>query len=370
MRYVFSAVVVCLAIFLAASSAVAHHPIQAKFDSTKPMTLSGTVSGIDWHNPHVHIFMTVRNGATFDTWAIELESIVDLRKSGWNNLTVKPGDAITVQGIAARDGSRQIWAGEQGVMLGNRRVMNMTDAARAIPNLPARPTPRGADGKPLMGSPAGAIGYWARPSSTVMVEDGQTAPMDEWGQLRNQADVDKVAPFQRWARDLYAFRQSVFLKDDPMYQFCKPPGGPRAHQLPYGVQFNEDPERKRIFVFTGSGNQNYRIIYMDGRAQRGAVRGDDDNPLYYGRSVAVWEGDTLVVDTKGFNEKFWMTNGGLPHTEQLHLIERYTRTDYNTMRYEVTIDDPGAYTRTWKSSWTLRWVPEELPSYFCQDNRP
>ena len=68
---------------------------------------------------------------------------------------------------------------------------------------------------------------------------------------------------------------------------------------------------------------------------------------------------------------FWFSNGGLPHTEQLHLVERFTRTDMNTLKYEVTIDDPGAYTRTWSAGWTLQWVAgEELPVYYCQDNRP
>jgi len=89
------------------------------------------------------------------------------------------------------------------------------------------------------------------------------------------------------------------------------------------------------------------------------------------KALLEWEGETFVVDTKGFNEKFWMSNGGLPHTDQLHLIERYTRTDLNTLKYEVTIDDPGAYTRPWKSSWDLKWVPgEETPYFLCQDDRP
>ena len=74
-------------------------------------------------------------------------------------------------------------------------------------------------------------------------------------------------------------------------------------------------------MLIGSGNNNYRIINIDGRGQKGQVGGDDDNPLYYGRSVGKWEGDTLVVDTRGFNEDFWFTNGGLPHTDQLRLIE-------------------------------------------------
>jgi hypothetical protein len=87
--------------------------------------------------------------------------------------------------------------------------------------------------------------------------------------------------------------------------------------------------------------------------------------------VAKWEGATLVADTRGFNEDFWFTNGGLPHTEQLKLIERFTRTDLDTLKYEVTVDDPGAYTRPWSATWNLRWVAsEELPVHICQDNRP
>ena len=84
-----------------------------------------------------------------------------------------------------------------------------------------------------------------------------------------------------------------------------------------------------------------------------------------------WEGSTFVADTRGFNEDFWFTNGGLPHTDQLRLVERFTRVDLDTMRYEVTVEDPGAYTRPWSSGWTLRWVGgETLPVHFCQDNRP
>ena len=81
--------------------------------------------------------------------------------------------------------------------------------------------------------------------------------------------------------------------------------------------------------------------------------------------------DTLVVDTNGFNDKFWFTNGGQPHTDLLHLTERLTRTDFNTVKYEVTIDDAGAYTRPWSTGWNLQWIAgEEMPTYFCQDNRP
>ena len=59
---------------------------------------------------------------------------------------------------------------------------------------------------------------------------------------------------------------------------------------------------------------------------------------------------------------------GMVHTEQLHLIERISRPDFNTLKYEVTIDDPGAYTRPWKAGWNVPWTTEEVEEYFCQDN--
>ena len=254
----------------------------------------------------------------------------------------------------------------------NKRVLEVPSAPASASRAQAgRPAPRWPDGQPRLGPPPGETGYWANPSATALLENGAKVAMDQYGLLRNPADVDKVAPLQRWARDLYELRQRNFLKDDPMFLYCIPPGGPRQYQTPYGLQFVEDRDRQRVFALIGGGNHNYRIIYTDGRAQQGQLRGDADNPLYYGRAAGKWEKDTFVIDIKGFNEKFWFSNGGLPHTEQLHLIERLTRTDFNTLKYEVTIDDPGAYTRTWSTGWTLQWVSgDELPLYYCQDNRP
>jgi hypothetical protein len=207
-------------------------------------------------------------------------------------------------------------------------------------------------------------------SETVLVEDGVNVDFSSDGILSNIADARRVAPFQPWALELFEARQERFLQDDPMFLNCKPPGGPRQFQLPYGVEFIEDRAAERIFLLVGSGNRNFRILYLDGRDHVGQVGGDDDNPLYYGRSVGEWEDDTLVLDTRGFNEDFWMSNGGLPHTNQLRMTERFSRPDFDTLIYEVTIDDPGAYTRPWTASWELHWVEGELPSHFCQENRP
>ena len=361
-------------LLLAGVSVRAHHEILAKFDDKKPIKLSGVVTLMDWRNPHVHIFMNVKDNANqILNWAIELESPIDLQRGGWNRDSLQPGDPITVDGIVARNGSRQAWAKSVVLTATGRRVL-VAGSSAPPPLLTTRPTPRWPDRQPRLGAAAasgGTQGYWAYPSATVLVEGAAKIPMSEYGLLQNIADAPKVAPMQPWAQALYVARQRRFLQDDPTYLNCKPPGGPRQFQMPYGVQLVEDRERQRIFVLIGSGNANYRIIYLDGRSHKGQVGGDDDNPLYFGRAVGKWEGETLAVDTQGFNEDFWFTNGGLPHTEQLRLLERFTRTDFDTMKYDVTIEDPGAYTRPWSSSWTLRWVAgEDLPRHQCQDNRP
>jgi hypothetical protein len=369
---VFAAAVAALVLALFASATLrAHHEILAKFDDGKRLSLKGVVTLVDWRNPHVHVFMNVRNGTTQPAnWAVELESPIDLKQNGWSRDTLRPGDAITVDGFAARDGSRQIWGNSVVVGATGRQVFTVTPRT-PTPLLSTRPTPRWADKQPRLGAlPGSTEGYWAYPTSTSLVENGVTVAMDSQGLLRNVADASKVAPMQPWALALYVARQRRLLRDDPMFLNCKPPGGPRQFQQPYGLQFVEDRDRKRVFVLIGSGNNNFRIIYTDGRGHVGQIGGDDDNPLYYGRSVAKWEGDTFVADTRGFNEDFWFTNGGLPHTDQLRLVERFTRTDFDTLKYEVTIEDAGAYTRPWSSAWTLRWVAgEDMPRHLCQDNR-
>src|SRR5262245_44071344 len=88
---------------------LAHHAIPAKFDSAKTSTLNGFVTNVDWRNPHVHVLINVQEGQRTTSWAVELESPVDLERSGWNRNSLKPGDAVTVQGILARDGSKQVW---------------------------------------------------------------------------------------------------------------------------------------------------------------------------------------------------------------------------------------------------------------------
>ncbi|MEP7353637.1 MAG: DUF6152 family protein [Acidobacteriota bacterium] len=361
-----------LGLFFCGTAAWAHHAVAAKFDTSKSVEMSGLVTYVDWRNPQAHVFMNVKDAkGVIKNWAVELESPSILEMDGWNHETLRPGDKIIVKGGIARDGTRQIW-GDSVRFAGTGLPVFTAKLEITKTPLAARPAPRWPDGHPALGAlPGTADGYWTSPSKTALVEDGVNVKMDQYGQLANvAADAAKVAPMQPWALELYLNRQNRMLRDDPMFINCKPPGGVRQFQSRLGFQMMEDLAHKRIFVLLGSGNHNYNIIYLDGRKQVGLQGGDDDNPLYYGRSVGKWEGDTLVVDTKDFNEDFWFTEGGLPHSDQLHLIERFTRTDFDTLKYQVQIDDPGAYTRTWSASWTLKWNGGgTLPSFFCQNNR-
>jgi hypothetical protein len=351
-------------------SGFAHHSIPGKFDPARPTTLNGIVTYVDWRNPHVHVFINVSDGGDPVNWAVELQSPIDMSQSGWTQNSVQPGDAVTVEGIPARDGSRQIWSNAMFMTATGKKVLEVANTAPIKPLVP-RPTPRWPDGRPRLGSARGGTpGYWAFPSATSLVEDGMEVDVDEYGLLANINDAARVAPFQPWALGVYLSRQERFLRDDPMFLMCKPPGGPRQFQEPYGVEFLEDRDHQRIFVNIGSGNHNFRLAYLDGREPVGQVGGDDDNPLYYGRAVGEWDGDTLVLQTSGFNEDFWFSRGGIPHTSQLSMTEQFTRVDFDTLRYEVTIDDPGAYTRPWTATWTLQWVSGDLPFHLCQENRP
>jgi hypothetical protein len=170
-------------------------------------------------------------------------------------------------------------------------------------------------------------------------------------------------PLQPWARALVDERHANALSYEP-HPRCKPSGGPRQLITPYGVEIVDMPELQRVYILDIGGPHSYRIIYMDGRDHP-----KNPAPSYYGHSIGRWENDTLVVDTVGFNEKFWMSRDGLPHTDRLHLIERLTRPDLRTLKYEVTIDDPGAYTAPWTSGFSMRWAEGlELFEYICQDN--
>jgi hypothetical protein len=168
-----------------------------------------------------------------------------------------------------------------------------------------------------------------------------------------------TVPFQPWARAIYDDRQKHELEP---HARCKPSGFAREFLTPYGVEFVELTELERMYIFDVGGPHTFRTIYMDGRSH--PVK---PTPTYYGHSIGWWEGDTLVVDTIGYNESFWLDRRGLPHTDKLHTVERFTRTNQAQIRYEVMVEDTGAYTAPWKSTFNLRFENgSELFEYVCQ----
>jgi hypothetical protein len=349
---------------MAGLSAWAHHSIEAYYDDKKPVTVRGVVSKWDWANPHVWVFIDSADARGEVThWEVEFGTTLDMRRAGWRRDLLKVGDQVTAEGIAARDGGRRV-SGRTLILSSGRRLAG-TPPPLAAPKGPSASTPRWPDGHVRLNPLPGETGYWAFPSASSLAETGATGVrMNSNGLLANIGDAGKIAPFQPWAKGLYEYRQKKLLADDPMSS-CLPPGGPRQFLAPYGVLLLEEPERKRLFVLSGGANRNWRLIPLDGRALP-----DVENEIlgYYGYSTGRWEGDTLVVTSAGYNERFWFSNGGLPHTESLKLTERITRPDFSTLKYEVTVDDAGTYTRPWSSGWTLQWVPnEDVPEYYCDD---
>jgi len=233
---------------------------------------------------------------------------------------------------------------------------------------PARPAPRGADGRPSFGPLPGELGVWLPGAGgaerLVDPEPGDPVdaqfPIPAAARFPGKLNIRDV-PFQPWAKALHAYRRDNQLEP---HTRCKPSGGPRQFLTPYGVEFVDLPELQRMFILDVGGPHTFRIIYMDGREHPKNLE-----PSYYGHNVGHWEGDTLIVDSVGYNEKFWFDRGTHPHTEQLHMIERFTRLDFNNIKYEVTIDDPGAYTKPWKVAWDISWqAGGEMIEYICQGN--
>ena len=224
------------------------------------------------------------------------------------------------------------------------------------------PAPRWPDGRISFTAPVGQVGNWdGRPGATLAHNVDERA-LNLFKNLSTNLSIDEV-PFQPWARALYDHRQATFTMDDP-HTRCKPSGGPRMFHTPYGFEIIDRPEHEEVLFLSVGAPHSWRIVYMDGRTHPENFRA-----TWFGHSVGYWEEDTLVIDTIGFNERFWLTREGIPHTWQLHLTERISRPDFNTLHYEVTIDDPGAYTEPWTGGWLVPWVSGNEPfDYACQEN--
>jgi hypothetical protein len=244
-------------------------------------------------------------------------------------------------------------------------------AARAGRNAPVEPTPRLPDGTPNLGRVGTEKGIWGLPgigNFAQMVVTGGPEKHDSriLGPESGGAAKEPWIPFQPWSAAVYNYNALNDGKYDPE-GFCLPPGGPRLMGTPYPAEIFQFPEQKRIVIIFEGGAHIWREIYMDGRPHPPKDR--ISGLSWIGHSVGHWEGDTLVVDSVGFNEGTWLDRAGHPHTDQLHVIERITRPNKNTLHFEATVDDPGAYTRPWTFAWDIPWrAGQELQEYVCQEN--
>ena len=208
------------------------------------------------------------------------------------------------------------------------------------PNL-AAPVPRTADGKPDLS------GLW-------MLNAGP-------GHLANIVADLKPGDVQPWADELYKQRLGNLGKDDPWTVQCLP-AGPREI-----LKGGDGPARilqTRAMIVILYDDLTYRQIFLDGRALP-----KDPNPSWMGYSIGRWEGDTLVVESTGFNERSWLDMGGHPHTESLRTTERFRRTSFGRIELQVTFDDPKAYKKPWTISFGVRLAPDtEMLEFVCAEN--
>jgi hypothetical protein len=220
----------------------------------------------------------------------------------------------------------------------NQPTAGMPRTAEGVPNL-AAPAPKSADGKPDLSGLwrlGLAMGYAANITADLAAGD-----------------------IQPWAAALSRQRLEDFGKDDPEITGCLP-GGPRHITRPGLAKIIQTP----VLIAILYEDLSYRQIFLDGRPLP-----PDPNPSWMGYSVGRWDGDTLIVETSGFNDRTWLDFAGHPHSEALRITERYRRRDFGHMDLQVTLDDPKVYAKPWTLVAGGSLAPDtELLEYVCAEN--
>ena len=210
---------------------------------------------------------------------------------------------------------------------------------------PAGNRGRGRRGEASVPSPTANLPFDAHDFSGIWMGRGgafnslsnNPPPMTAWGKARYDAAKPGIGP------------RAQPLGNDPMMA-CNPIGYPRiAFYNAYPMEFVQTKDRLiEFFDFF----YTHRTIYLDGRKLP-----DDPDPAWYGYSVGHWEGNTLVVETSGFNDQSWLDNDGHPHSDAMRIEERFQRVDHDTIESTLTLTDPKAYTAPWvsdKKTWKLQ----------------
>jgi hypothetical protein len=196
-------------------------------------------------------------------------------------------------------------------------------------NAPSGPTPRTYGEKPDLS------GVWWRPQ---VVDPGKP----EW--LPNAQAVAKA-------------RGERNNMDNPQAR-CLPSPVTRNGPLYEIVQ-----SRNFVVVINDDESPGFHQFYLDGRPHPA-----DPNPAWYGHNIGKWEGDTLVVDRVGFDERAWLDQGAHPHSDKLHVIERYRRPDLGHLETEITVEDPGVLAKPWVIKQVSDLANEEISEFICAEN--
>ena len=230
-------------------------------------------------------------------------------------------------------------------------------------SLPLAGTPRTADGKPNLGAPPPRAADRHVDLSGIWLRVRPAAPDAYRGftGLEVFEPAGFVFPYTPWAEAIFKERQRKMGAGRPSER-CLPHGIPDAMLPESPFKIVQHPG---LTLFLYEEFARFRQIFLDGRALP-----QDANPAWLGYSVGRWEGDTLVVDSRGFNDLTWLDDAGRPHSDQLHTVERFTRRDFGHMELVVTIDDPKAYSKPWTPTLYFEYQPDmELIEHVCDNEK-
>jgi hypothetical protein len=223
--------------------------------------------------------------------------------------------------------------------------------------VPAASIPQTPDGKPNLAAPAPRL-----PDGRPDLSGVWNGPVSYLRNLAKDLKPEDVQ-FQPWAKALYDERAAgLRWKEDPDAN-CLPQGTPKILFVPAPWRIVQTPG---YIVFVYEAFNLWRQVFADGRE---LAISQDITPTWFGYSVGRWEGETLVVESRGFNGKAWLDQLGKVSTDALHVIERFRRRDFGHLEIQITIDDPKAYMKPWTVNAEATLLPDtELMEFICLEN--
>jgi hypothetical protein len=244
----------------------------------------------------------------------------------------------------------------------NHRTADIPRTPDGKPNLSA-PAPREADGKPNLS------GLWQTLSAPPevlkrLIPDVTNGAGEEpLSQYFINIFFDfkpDQAPIRPAAAELFRQRAQTFMKESPI-SHCLPEGMPMVEMAPAPYKIVQMPG---VTLMLYERDTTFRQVFTDGRKLP-----KDPQPSWLGYSVGKWDGDSLVVDSNGFNDRGWLDARGHAHSEDLHLTERFHRLNFGEMEVRLTIDDPKTYTKPFTITLQQRLLPDtDLLESFCAEN--